>query len=165
MGFLSHNSGSRHDRRSIKSSEDADDHLVSKTILSQKNGSLHWRPGPGKVGQKRRNMPSLLRHQQKKNKPKTKKILLHLNWKTCWIRRWFEQLSSSIGWRVIALQKSGARGTERVKKHCPEEAYLNKWAKRRQNNKIIARRSNLSAWGHKCLPPANCLPRDWVMLG
>jgi len=66
MGFLSHNSGSRHDRRSIKGSEDADDHLVSKTILSQKNGSLHWRPGPSKVGQKRRNMPSLLRHQQKK---------------------------------------------------------------------------------------------------
>ena len=35
-----------------------------------------------------------------------------------------------------------------VKKHCPDEAYLNRWAKRakrRQNNEIIARRSNLSA--------------------
>jgi len=30
MGFLSHNSGSRHGRRSIKGSKDADDHLVSK---------------------------------------------------------------------------------------------------------------------------------------
>ena len=30
-------------------------------------------------------------------------------------------------------------------KHCPEEAYLNRWAKRRLNNKIIARRSKLSA--------------------
>ena len=29
-------------------------------------------------------------------------------------------------------------------KHCPEEAYLNRWAKRRQNNEIIARKSNLS---------------------
>jgi len=33
-----------------------------------------------------------------------------------------------------------------VKKHCPEEAHLNRWAKRRQNNKIMARRSNWSAW-------------------
>jgi len=74
MGYLSHNSGSRHDRRSIKGSEDADDHLVSKTILSQKSGSLHWRPRPSKVGQKRRNMPSLLRHQQKKTNPKRKKF-------------------------------------------------------------------------------------------
>jgi len=32
-----------------------------------------------------------------------------------------------------------------VKKHCSEEAHLNRWEKRRQNNKIIARRSNLSA--------------------
>ena len=28
----------------------------------------------------------------------------------------------------------------------PEKAYLNRWAKRRQNNKIIARRSSLSDW-------------------
>ena len=28
----------------------------------------------------------------------------------------------------------------------PEEAYLNRWAKRCQNNKIIAKRSNLSDW-------------------
>jgi len=32
-----------------------------------------------------------------------------------------------------------------VKKYCPEEAYLNRWVKRRQNNKIVARRSTLSA--------------------
>jgi len=32
-----------------------------------------------------------------------------------------------------------------VKQHFPEDAYLNTWAKRRQNNKIIVRRSNLSA--------------------
>jgi len=28
----------------------------------------------------------------------------------------------------------------------PEKAYLNRWVKRRQNNKIIARRSSLSDW-------------------
>jgi len=32
-----------------------------------------------------------------------------------------------------------------VKKHCPEEAHLNRWAKRRLIIKI-ARRSNLSDW-------------------
>ena len=59
MGFLSHNSGSRYARRSIEDSKDADDHLVSKYILSQKNGSFDWCPGPGKFGQKHKNMPSL----------------------------------------------------------------------------------------------------------
>jgi len=32
-----------------------------------------------------------------------------------------------------------------VKKHFPEDAYLNTWVKRRQNNKIIVRKLNLSA--------------------
>jgi len=32
-----------------------------------------------------------------------------------------------------------------VKKHCPEEAHLNRWAKRRLIIKI-ARTTNLSAW-------------------
>ena len=57
MVFLSHNS-SRHARRSIKSSIDAADRLVSKKF-EQKNGSLDWRSGPVKVGQKFKNMPSL----------------------------------------------------------------------------------------------------------
>jgi len=39
-GFLAHNFGSRHARRSTKGSIDADDYLVSKTILRHKNGSL-----------------------------------------------------------------------------------------------------------------------------
>jgi len=70
MGFLSHNSGSRHARWSIKSSRDADDHLVSKTFLSQKDGSLDGHPGPGDVCEKCKSMPSLLRHQQKTPNPK-----------------------------------------------------------------------------------------------
>ena len=48
-GFLGHNSGSRHARMSIKSSKDADDHLVTANTLSQKMSHC---PGPGKVGQK-----------------------------------------------------------------------------------------------------------------
>jgi len=40
-GFLDHNFCSRHARKSIKGSLDADGHLVSKTILSHKNGSLN----------------------------------------------------------------------------------------------------------------------------
>jgi len=41
MVFLGHNFGSRHTRRSIKGSIDADDRLVSKTSLNHKNGSLN----------------------------------------------------------------------------------------------------------------------------
>ena len=57
--FGGRSSGSRHARRSIKGSKDANDRLVSKISLSQKNGSLDWRPGPGKFGQKFKNMPLL----------------------------------------------------------------------------------------------------------
>jgi len=52
-----HVSGSRHARGSIKGSKDADDHLVSKTSLSQKQCSLDWHPGTSKFGQKWKNMP------------------------------------------------------------------------------------------------------------
>jgi len=48
--------------------------------------------------------PHLWRPYQRTPNPKWKKKFYNLNQKTCWIRRWFEQLSSSIGWRVIALQ-------------------------------------------------------------
>jgi len=65
MVFLGHNFSSRHARRSIKGSIDAADRLVSKQILSHKNGLLDWRPEPVKVGQKFKNMPSLWRHQEK----------------------------------------------------------------------------------------------------
>jgi len=47
MGFLCHNSGSRHGKRSIKGCKDADDHLVSKTILSPK--MAHWIGAQGQV--------------------------------------------------------------------------------------------------------------------
>jgi len=46
-GFLGHNFCCRHARRSIKSSKDADDHLVSKKILSYK--SARWISAQGQL--------------------------------------------------------------------------------------------------------------------
>ena len=43
---------------------------------------------------------------REKPPPKTKKIFFDFDYKTCWIRRGFEQLSSSIAWQVIGLQSS-----------------------------------------------------------
>jgi len=65
MGFVGYNSGSRHARRSIMGSKDADDRVVFKkslsqiNFLSQINDSLDWRLRPGKVGKNLKNMPSL----------------------------------------------------------------------------------------------------------
>jgi len=59
MGFLGYNFGSKHDRRSIKSSIDAGSHLVSTQSLNQNFGSSDWRPGPFKFGQKSKNTPIL----------------------------------------------------------------------------------------------------------
>jgi len=59
MCFLGHNVCSRHARRSIKGSIDAGDYGVSKKSLSQNFGSLNWRPGPVKIGQKFKNSPNL----------------------------------------------------------------------------------------------------------
>jgi len=52
FSFLGHNFGSRYARKPFKGSKDSDDIPVSKKNLSQKTGSLDWRPGPGKVGRK-----------------------------------------------------------------------------------------------------------------
>jgi len=60
FGFLGHNFGSRYVIRLIKDSVDADDDLVSKKTLSQNIGSLDWLPGPVKVGQNFKNIPTLL---------------------------------------------------------------------------------------------------------
>ena len=43
----------------------------------------------------------LLRHPQETPNPNLK-MFFNRNWKTCRIRRWFEHLSSSITWRVMA---------------------------------------------------------------
>jgi len=64
-GFLTHNFGYRHARKSIKGSIDADFDVVFNKTLSQKNGLMGWGPGPAKGGQNFQNMPCLWRHLQK----------------------------------------------------------------------------------------------------
>jgi len=73
MGFLGHNFGSRH-ARSIKGSIDAGDLVVSKKSFSQNFGSLDWRPGPVKVGQKFKNTPTLGAPPRGTPNPNLKKI-------------------------------------------------------------------------------------------
>jgi len=116
--FLSHNLGSRSARKSNRGSKDADDSLDSKTSFIKKIGSLAWRPGPDKIRQKGKNAPLVMSLDRKR-----KKCFFNLNQKICWIRRAFEQLSSSLGWRVMDCygiktfgQKSGRYGSKRVKK-------------------------------------------------
>jgi len=75
--FWGHNFGSRHARRSIKGSIYTDDHLVSKKI-EQKNGSLDWRPGPVKVGQKFNNT-SILWPPPKRTPNPNKKVFFNRN--------------------------------------------------------------------------------------
>ena len=64
IGFLSHSFVSRYDRKPIKNSKDADFSPVSKKRWA-KNGSLGWRPRPGKLGQNGQNMSPLWRQPQK----------------------------------------------------------------------------------------------------
>ena len=54
MGFLGHNFGSRHARRSSVGSIDAGDYAVSKKGFNQNFGPLDWRPGPIKLVKKRK---------------------------------------------------------------------------------------------------------------
>jgi len=100
MGFLGHNFGARHARRSSKGSIDAGDHLVSRKSLSQHFGPLNWRPGSVKVGQKTKNTP-ILRASPRRTPHPDQKLFYNRTKKTCRIRRGFEQLSSYSGWRVI----------------------------------------------------------------
>jgi len=97
MGYLGHNFGSRRVRRSSKSSIDAGDHLVSNKSLRQNFGPLDWRPGPDKVGQKIKNIPTL-RSSLRRTPHPNQKIFFNRTKKTCHICRGFEQLSSYSGW-------------------------------------------------------------------
>jgi len=56
----------------------------------------------GKLGQKDEKTPSLVTTPQ--STPNEKIVFFKFNEKTCWIRRWSEQLSSCISWRVMSLQ-------------------------------------------------------------
>jgi len=74
FGFLAYKCRSRYARKPIRGSKDSDDNLVSKKILSQKIGSLVWRPGSGKIGQKDEKTPCDNPHSE----PKTKIFFLFL---------------------------------------------------------------------------------------
>jgi len=54
------------------------------------------------VIQKNLDLPQLCRHRKKMFKPKTFQFFLTTNYKGFRIFRWFEQLSTFIGWRVMA---------------------------------------------------------------
>jgi len=58
--------------------------------------------GPGKDDQNNTKTPLLVTFPPEKLKPKTKMSFFNFDYKTCCIRKGFEQLSSSSGWRVMA---------------------------------------------------------------
>jgi len=76
MGFLCHNFGSRHARKSRKNSIDADNCLVSKTSLSQNFGPWDWRPGRVKFIQKTENTPTLQASPRRTTHPNQKMFFL-----------------------------------------------------------------------------------------
>ena len=107
--FLSHNFGSRYARKPIKSSKDSEHVLVSKKSLKQKT-ARSWRPGPGNLSQK--GAKTCPHYDVTHTKPHAHnwKSFFNQNSKTCRIRRWFEQPSSSIGWWVMELKKVAKLG-------------------------------------------------------
>jgi len=90
FSFFVHNFGYRYARKSFKGSKDADFGLVSKTILSQNNGSMGWGPEPGKNGQKSQNTRTC-GGSPANPKPKTKNVFFRfqaedlLNPRMVWI--------------------------------------------------------------------------------
>ena len=76
MGFLGHNFGSRHARRSSKGSIDAGDRVVSKNSSRQNFGPWNWRPEPVKLGQKTENTPTLRAHPRRTPHPNQKNFCL-----------------------------------------------------------------------------------------
>jgi len=68
--FFSQNLDSRCARKSFKGPKVSDDSLDSKQTLSQKIGSLDWRPEPGKIRKKSKN--PICDVLTENSKPKTK---------------------------------------------------------------------------------------------
>ena len=102
-----HSFDSRYAWKPIKGSKVSDDSLVSKTSLSQNIGRFGWRPVPGKVGKKTQKHRHLWRPPQR---TQNNKNLFQRKLEDCWIRTWFKQLSNSIDWRVMKLQKFANSG-------------------------------------------------------
>jgi len=108
-GFLTHNFGYRYASKSIKGSIEADFDLVFNKTLSQKNGSTGLGPRPAKGGQFSKACLLCDVTSRKTPTENKKRFFFDFVYKTCWIRRGFEQLSSSIAWRVIGLQSSAKK--------------------------------------------------------
>ena len=64
----------------------------------------HWdgTQDQAKMAKITQNYPYLWRSPQKSSNPKQKIFFFDFDYKTCCIRRGFEQLSSSSGWQVMA---------------------------------------------------------------
>ena len=64
----------------------------------------HWDGAQGQAKMAKITQTQLLvTFPPEKLKPKTKNFLFDFDYKACWIRREFEQLSSSFAWGVIGL--------------------------------------------------------------
>ena len=74
FGFFIDNFGYRYARKPFKGSKDAEFGLVSANILNQNIGWLGWRPGPGKVGQKKPKTPPLVTSSLEIPKSKTRNV-------------------------------------------------------------------------------------------
>ena len=113
MGFLGHNFGSRHARRSNKGSIDAGDYLVSEKVSTKI--LAHWIgvQGPSKLVKKTKT-PPLCEPVPGEPLTQIENFFFNRTKKSCCIRRGFEQLSSYSGWRVITKKARanllGARG-------------------------------------------------------
>ena len=94
---MSHNFGFRYARKQIKGSKEADFSLVSKKTWT-KNGSLGWRPGPDKFGQRFENTHTCdVTHRE----PQIKKSLLSIEPRR--LPRSVEGLNSSLALTVGEL--------------------------------------------------------------
>jgi len=65
---------------------------------------LGWHPGPDKIRQNGKNAPIVM-SSTGFTRPQKKKMFFQSHQKTCSVRTGFEQLSSSIGWRVWIVMK------------------------------------------------------------
>jgi len=89
-------------------SNDLNYSLVPNKTLSQKIGSLVWRPGPDDLGQNVWTYPYYdVTHN--KTKTLTSPLKKNINYKTFHIFRGFEQLSYSIGWQIMVVQSSAKK--------------------------------------------------------
>ena len=95
MGFLGHNFGSRHARRSSKGSINAGYHLVFKNSLAHGIGVQV----PSKLVKKTKT-PPLCERLPGEPLTRIKKFFFNRTKKSSRICRGFEQLSSYCGWRV-----------------------------------------------------------------